>query len=1034
MLVGTYVGVTASDVSSSEYDDDWSFYDVNVNITYTGDFDRSTLRNARWNQKFRVGMVGYAFLESPGNAFDGIDNDGDADSSTAGLQYPKFTANSFDSSTVRAGDRIILIAADFSRLPYVVPARDSVKIWTRGMRDSVWIYPGRTRVVEGNVVRDIAGNQVINRNAYDGYDNDFDGIIDENQFLHYRQRKLNRNPPFQVLLDVLRPLRYVDYAAGQVANPLGMVDEQRNDRIDNDQDWNINFDDVGRDGIGPTASNYPGPDFGEADGFPTSGYDNAGNDTGLPGEPNIDKTDVDESDQIGLSSFYYFAPANQVRLGDDEELWRNLSPGFFDVPPSIVNNKPERGEDGDFIYGSGYFPLVAGGTERFSLALVYGGGLGGSVDDDINDLLKNKRSVQQIYDANYQFPIPPEKPTLRAVTGDKQVTLYWDRVAEASIDPVLRVNDFEGYKIYKSTDPNWSDIYTITDANGTPRGYRPLAQFDIKNGVIGYFRAPADIFEAAQGISFNLGNDTGLEHTFVDTEVDNGRRYYYAVVAYDRGDELAGIYPGENTKQVTVLPTGEVVTDINVAAVVPNAPVSGYVRPSNTVDAAHRSGPATGSLAYGLVDQTQVTAHTYTVSFFDTQNDSLDNNGNLLIDVADSSEWARVTSLYSVLDNAEFTEQFSSLDTTIVNLERDHLLPGSVTVRDLQGGVVPSSRYAVGYDRGTIRGVNAGDLPRGTNYNITYKYYPVYRSPNIQGTPFQGENTESDIFDGVTAVFSNAWTIKDSLFGRSTPWVGTDAYQYNFSPVDLPLLSPPLVGYRRAADYDVIFASQNVDTSAIGPFPFDTPIPVNFRVYNRTDSTYVKFYFMPGPYSPDRVAPLAEIVLLENSPRGDFYPTWDIFFYAKPGEPQDTVYSLKTGDKLAILTTKPYRKGDIFEFTTARASVDNAAAAASLDRIRVVPNPYVTAAEFELPLAPGITSGRGQRRIDFIHVPAGSSVRIFTSRGDHVATLVQDGNIEDGTVSWNLKTKENLDVAYGIYFYVVESPVGSTTGKIAIIK
>jgi hypothetical protein len=85
-------------------------------------------------------------------------------------------------------------------------------------------------------------------------------------------------------------------------------------------------------------------------------------------------------------------------------------------------------------------------------------------------------------------------------------------------------------------------------------------------------------------------------------------------------------------------------------------------------------------------------------------------------------------------------------------------------------------------------------------------------------------------------------------------------------------------------------------------------------------------------------------------------------------------------------------------------------------------------------LPSGITSGRGERKIDFIHLPAQSRVHIFTSRGDRITTLVHDGNIEDGSVSWNLKTEENLDVAFGVYFYVVESPVGTKTGKIAIIK
>ena len=42
--------------------------------------------------------------------------------------------------------------------------------------------------------------------------------------------------------------------------------------------------------------------------------------------------------------------------------------------------------------------------------------------------------------------------------------------------------------------------------------------------------------------------------------------------------------------------------------------------------------------------------------------------------------------------------------------------------------------------------------------------------------------------------------------------------------------------------------------------------------------------------------------------------------------------------------------------------------------------------------------------------------------------------MRNGVVSWNLKTKENLDIAFGVYFYVVESSVGNKTGKIAIIK
>jgi hypothetical protein len=177
-----------------------------------------------------------------------------------------------------------------------------------------------------------------------------------------------------------------------------------------------------------------------------------------------------------------------------------------------------------------------------------------------------------------------------------------------------------------------------------------------------------------------------------------------------------------------------------------------------------------------------------------------------------------------------------------------------------------------------------------------------------------------------------------------------------------------------------------------------------------------------------------QVVLLEKNPKGAYVPTWTSYFTTKQGVWVDTVYNLTSSDRLVLNMSQPFRYGDIFEFTPVPAKTDMASAQAQISRVRAVPNPYVTASSFELPLPPAITSGRGERKIDFIHLPAGATVKIYTSRGDYVQTIRHDGNIEDGTVSWNLKTYENLDVAYGIYFYVVESPAGNTTGKIAIIK
>jgi hypothetical protein len=1021
MLVGTFVGVTSTE-SGTESSDDWSFYDPTQNITYTGDFKAIhglPMTNPLWVGG--TGLVGYAFLESPGNPFDGIDNDGDADSSAVGIAAPQFTSTDFDSVLLTVGKKVVLINDDFTRTVYTIQASDTV-LHTRGLTMS--IRPGITKVVEGNVLADPQGNLSVNQNAYDGVDNNFNGLIDENYRLHYHQTKVNPNPPHQVLFDILRPLRHKNYVTGAGTSPYSMIDEARNDRIDNNLNWDIKHDDVGIDGLDDGA-------FGDRDGLPTSGYDISFHDTGLPGEPHIDKTDVKESDQIGLTNFSYFVPSGAINLGDKESLWARLLPGYFDVPLSIVGGVPQNGEDGDFVYGTGYFPLLARSTERFSLALVYGGGVPGNegLQADLTDLLTHKETVQKIYDANYQFPQPPDKPTLTAVSGDHRVTLYWDRISEASIDPVLLTKNFEGYRLYKSTDPGFSDIFTITDGSGEAQGYKWLQEWDLVDGVKGYFQAQGDQYQGSAGFTYYLGADNGLVHSFVDSSVDNGRRYFYALVAYSKGDATTGIFPAENTHFVTITSSGQVITDQNTVVVLPNSKSAGYIPAPSGVPLVHTVQRGAGSIAYQVTDPTKITGHKYRVQFLDTQVDSLTPSGNLLVSL-DSTTWTRITKSYYVQDLSTVTEQFTSHDTLVVPFQHRNFIPSTIVVSNSHGAVVSPSAYIVNGVTGTIRGTLPGTLPAGA-YSIAYQYYPVYNSPNILGSPFAAETKDADVFDGLQLAFSNVWSTQviDSLSG----WVGTAAYNWSFSPVNSFLGT--LVGYKKPGDYEFQFSSSVIDTSLAYNGLLDFPAtPTYFRVYNRTDSTYVKFYYFDvSGYGNGRLANDVQVVLTEPNPTGKLSPTWSAYFTVYNVRP-DTIYNLGSKDRLVIRTSQPFRNGDIFEFTPAGPTVSAPSARVDLSRVKVVPNPYVTQSQFELPLNPGITSGRGTRKMDFIHLPAGATVKIFTARGDYVQTLRQDGNIEDGSVSWDLKTYENLDVAFGVYFYVVESSVGNTAGKIAIIK
>ena len=51
-------------------------------------------------------------------------------------------------------------------------------------------------------------------------------------------------------------------------------------------------------------------------------------------------------------------------------------------------------------------------------------------------------------------------------------------------DPVYG-QDFEAYYVYKSTDPTFEAIKTISDAYGNPLLFKPVAIYDLKDGLKG---------------------------------------------------------------------------------------------------------------------------------------------------------------------------------------------------------------------------------------------------------------------------------------------------------------------------------------------------------------------------------------------------------------------------------------------------------------------------------------------------------------------------------------------------------------------
>jgi len=127
------------------------------------------------------------------------------------------------------------------------------------------------------------------------------------------------------------------------------------------------------------------------------------------------------------------------------------------------------------------------------------------------------------------------------------------------------------------------------------------------------------------------------------------------------------------------------------------------------------------------------------------------------------------------------------------------------------------------------------------------------------------------------------------------------------------------------------------------------------------------------------------------------------------------------GDAWTVEGPRSLSPEDQFQFSSHK--IVSSEISANLDRIRVVPNPYMGYAKWD--------GGPGDRKIQFINLPAGCTIRIYTLAGELVRTLDNDA---DGSVDWDLLSEAGRGIAAGVYLYNVESENGNHTGKFAVVK
>ncbi len=171
-------------------------------------------------------------------------------------------------------------------------------------------------------------------------------------------------------------------------------------------------------------------------------------------------------------------------------------------------------------------------------------------DNNFNGVLDSGEDVNGngVLD-RYLIPEPPASPQIRvefsnpdAASGQNQdtgVTIYWDRSAEESIDPVTGIRDFEGYKIYR-TNPGDDRSGNILDQATL------IAQYDKPGNQTG-FNNGFDAILLDEPVTFE-GDPNEYWYRFEANNLLNGWQYLFTITAFDTGDDQAGLPSFESSR------------------------------------------------------------------------------------------------------------------------------------------------------------------------------------------------------------------------------------------------------------------------------------------------------------------------------------------------------------------------------------------------------------------------------------------------------------------------------------------------------
>lgn len=595
------------------------------------------------------------------------------------------------------------------------------------------------------------------------------------------------------------------------------------------------------------------------------------------------------------------------------------------------------------------------------------------------------------------------------IPGDGQITVLWDDspVGAADktyndfvvLDSTYRKYDFQGFRLWRSRtgvfssagDPDDPLNPVAAKENETSSDFdlEMLGQWDLNDGIqtltdgIKVLETIVDEVGDTVVVSadtFDLGTDTGLRFSYVDRGVSgaplvNGFRYYYSIESYDFNS--------------AALPVSEVSLSNGIAfppefSAIPRSDASSYIEAAGGVLHVDAEGsvlsdatPDTIALADYLAEPTGGTdaLETYSVS--------------TLVD-------AEVEDTHHTMVIDDVVPDGSGAATVTFHME-------DASGRGLYIGGDALSLFTMNYDS-TASSVMA------TVFNPSDTTVPLYEL-SMEFLTYSGFHQSPDT-NAFLAVDSEGADVKGELGNLQIP-------SGQFDPV----------GFRGT---DIVITWQDAGTDTLTLSVYDTGNEVMVPLVGEEGVRASNWEFdsfggqpggayLIGTPSVFRMYVAGSVISVITPSR---FPEAGDVWTLKQRSYSSAWTDSTSGVDYVVAEGRPMVAGTRYQVDLTGGGQE--AGEIDLEKIRVVPNPYLGTARFEF--------GPNNRQMQFTNLPPECTIRIYTISGNLVRVLDHTPD-EGGTEDYDLRTRFDLELASGNYYYHVTTPDGRThLGRFAVIQ